>query len=376
MNSRSPNLPSRPAPVTGKNFNILLTSAGQRSYLVNYFKQALAGKGTVVCANLYPNTPAMIAADYAMVVPPSYHSDYIPRIFEICEQYAIDMICSCHDLDSFILSQQLENFRDKGIIPVLPDAEWGRITLDKYECNQRLAAAGIPVPRNTIRLENALQALDRGELNFPLILKARLGFGSLGLVRCDSRPFLIDAHQRLVAQMSRFISVRFLQQPPEDSVVIEQGIEGQEYCIGVVNDLGGNHAAHFMTQVWEMRCGESQTAITADPARAAKLAERISQLTRHVGWWGVDVLDDGQHLQVIDINPRFTGDYPFSHLAGANIPAALIAWARGEVPPASFLTAEVGVSGYKDMVPQRFLPRPESRPTELQKSYESKQQLR
>jgi carbamoyl-phosphate synthase large subunit len=49
--------------------NVLLSSAGRRSYLVHYFRDALRGTGAVFAANCVPDTPAMLVADRAFVVP-------------------------------------------------------------------------------------------------------------------------------------------------------------------------------------------------------------------------------------------------------------------------------------------------------------------
>ena len=43
--------------------NILLTSAGRRGYLVEYFVDALAGRGRVIAANSDTSAPALAAAD-------------------------------------------------------------------------------------------------------------------------------------------------------------------------------------------------------------------------------------------------------------------------------------------------------------------------
>jgi carbamoyl-phosphate synthase large subunit len=52
----------------------------------------------------------------------------------------------------------------------------------------------------------------------------------------------------------------------------------------------------------------------------------------------------GDRCYAIDLNPRIGGGYPFSHLSGANVPAALVAWTRGETPDALWLRVEPGVA--------------------------------
>jgi hypothetical protein len=47
---------------------------------------------------------------------------------------------------------------------------------------------------------------------------------------------------------------------------------------------------------------------------------------------------------VIDMNPRIGGGYPFAHIAGANLPAALIAWASGQPPDPAWFNIEPNIA--------------------------------
>lgn len=332
--------------------NILLTSVGRRSYLVDYFKNALAGTGKVICTNMYEHAAGMYSADVAIVTPPSCDPDYIQEIVRICSEYEIGLVCSLHDLDVFILSQNADKLRQAGAFPVLPSADWGRIALDKFECTSLLHENGFAVPWTTVDYEEALEAISSGELVFPVVVKARMGFGSQGLCVCHDMNQFIAAYAQARKEIDTCSTSHYATYPKENSVLIQQAISGKEFCIDIVNDFSGNFSCSCMLQVHSMRAGETDMITTVDPEIAGDLPRRFSQFTRHVGIWGVDCLDDHGTLRIIDVNPRFTGDYPFHQINGANIPAALLSWANGQDVDPSWLKARAGVRAYKDLVPK------------------------
>jgi carbamoyl-phosphate synthase large subunit len=70
----------------------------------------------------------------------------------------------------------------------------------------------------------------------------------------------------------------------------------------------------------------------------------------HLGVLDVDVIEQDGILYVLEFNPRFGGCYPFSHMAGANLPAAYVAWALGMQPDPSWLRVRAGVKCFKDFM--------------------------
>jgi len=310
------------------------------------------GQGRIIASNMYAHTSGMHAADIAIVSPPAYHQEYVPFLLDICERYDIKLLCSLHDLDIFMLSQQRDSFHERGVFTTLPSPAWARVTLDKWECIQTLSDADITVPWTTVNMESALKAIKFGEISFPLVVKSRVGFGSLGLKHCSNESELIEAVENAKQSMVHVGTNDYIKFPDDESVLIQEKINGREICITVFNDLEGNYLSHFTCEVLAMRAGESDCAISIDREPFRVFSQRLSNICSHTANWGFDCLQDQSGLKVIDINPRFSGDYPFHHLAGANVPRALLELIRGQSVDEINLTHNPGVTMFKDIAPK------------------------
>ncbi|HHX65024.1 MAG TPA: ATP-grasp domain-containing protein, partial [Chloroflexi bacterium] len=144
------------------------------------------------------------------------------------------------------------------------------------------------------------------------------------------------------------------------TVIIQQCLSGDEYGLDVVNDLDGNHVCTFVKRKLAMRGGETDRAITVRHHALEALGERLGRALGHIGNLDCDVFMHGDQPVVLELNPRFGGGYPFSHIAGANLPAALVAWANGlDVDPLWFdIKPGVVASKYSELVvanPQNIL---------------------
>jgi carbamoyl-phosphate synthase large subunit len=338
--------------------NVLLTSVGRRSYLVRYFKEALGPYGEVICANSRDSAPARLEADHFHLVSASCTLGYVDEIKALCAAHDIRALFSCHDLDTYVLSRHRAALDALPLTAFLPDPEWNEIALDKLATYRTLAREGIPCPRTTDDVAEAREwmhaAQSRGGA-CPLVLKARFGFGSLGLNHCTRLEDLTASYAQALAevQASPFFGTIAELRPGATQLVLQERVAGREVCLGVVNDLAGRHLSTLATEVHAMRAGESDvaTTLTVETAWTA-LARQLSALTRHRGIWGIDGIVQEGRFHVLDLNPRFTGDYPFSHLAGANIPRALLALVAGQTPRPEDLVCRAPVSGYKELVPR------------------------
>jgi carbamoyl-phosphate synthase large subunit len=64
--------------------NVLLTCAGRRNYLVQFFRDAVGPEGRVLAADVCAHAPALQDADAAFILPPLSDPGYIDRLLAVC----------------------------------------------------------------------------------------------------------------------------------------------------------------------------------------------------------------------------------------------------------------------------------------------------
>ena len=70
---------------------------------------------------------------------------------------------------------------------------------------------------------------------------------------------------------------------------------------------------------------------------------------QHIANLDVDVFKVKDQYYVLEMNARFGGGYPFSHMAGVNLPAAILRWVSHEPVEKSMLTETAGIMCQKDI---------------------------
>lgn len=327
--------------------NVLLTCAGRRNYLVQFFREALNGRGLVFAADASPDAPAMAEADRAFVVPLVNHPSYLDELFKTAVSHDVGLLISLNDLDLPVLSRARERFLAAGVIPVVSDPHVIDICFDKNKTAEFLDRAGLSGPKTYLAFADARAALERGEVAFPLIVKPRWGTASIGLEYAGNIDELELAFELVRRRLGRTILSEISATDSEHSVMIQEYLRGQEFGLDVVCDLESRYIATFVKRKISMRAGETDRAETVNRPDLEEAGKRIALQLRHVGNLDCDVFHTANGLFVLEMNPRFGGGYPFSHVAGANLPAALLAWANRETPSPEWLRVKPGVRSAK-----------------------------
>lgn len=333
-----------------ENLNVLLTSVGRRTYLVEYFRAALGGRGEVHAANSAWTYPMQVA-DRALVTPLIYDGGYIEALLAYCQEWDIGAVLSLFDIDLPVLAESRARFEEIGVRLVVSDLEVTRICNDKWRTYEFLRQHGFAAPATYLSREECERALASGEARFPLFVKPRWGMGSIGIFRAENPRELEVFSEKVRAEIARSYLRYESRQAPEESVMIQGALVGEEYGLDVLNDLGGEFLTCVPKRKVAMRAGETDSAeIVADPELHA-LGRRLSGALGHIANLDVDCFWDGNECSVLELNCRFGGQYPFSHLAGADFPGAIVAMLRGEPVPGAMLCARPGTLGFKDLRP-------------------------
>ena len=333
--------------------NVMITSVGRRAYMVQYFRKALDGNGKVHVCNSDDRTVAFHYADEAVISPLIYDENYIPFLVDYCQKNRIDILLSLFDMDLLMLARHKAEFEAVGTRVIVSDSAFIEKCNDKWKTCLFLKENGFRAPKTFLSLEETLSALENGEIRYPVVVKPRFGCGSIAVSIAEDEEAL-RYYARHNAHEVEESYLKYESKVTEEKLVYQEFLHGQEYGADVINDLNGQYRTNILRKKIAMRAGETDIAAIVEDARIQKELERLGRLTGHVANMDCDIfLADGE-MYILEMNARFGGGYPFSHMAGCDLPRAIVEWSKGGSAPDEMLKARTGQIGYKELVIHNF----------------------
>ncbi len=328
--------------------NILFTCAGRRNYLLDYFRAALGpGGGRILAADASPTSPAIQEADEAFLLPYVNDPTYLPTLLGLCRQEEVAAVISLNDLELPLLAAHKEEFEKIGTVVLVSDPQVVDICFDKWKTAQFFERLGIRYPATWLTLEEARGALADGRLSFPVVVKPRWGTASIGIEFPEDPQELELAYELVRHKLKRTFLADASAADEARAVLIQQYLPGKEFGLDIVNDLQGNYRTTVVKEKLAMRAGETDKAVVADKPELAAVGEQIARQLRHVVNLDCDFFEHEGVFYGLEMNPRFGGGYPFSHVAGLDLPRAVIHWLRGEPAPDGLFSVQFGTRAAK-----------------------------
>lgn len=330
--------------------NILLTSVGRRTYIIEYFKKALAKSGIIHAANsIY--TYSMKVADKSVITPLIYDDCYINFLLNYCINNDINVIIPLFDIDLAILAKNKKKFEENNVIVLVSNFDFVEICNDKWMTYKYLINLNLHTPHTFIKIEDTLTALKNGIIKYPLIIKPRWGMGSIGIFEAENENELEVLYKKTFYCIKNSYLKFESNQDLQNCVVIQEKIDGEEFGLDLLNDLCGNYLTCIPKKKLAMRAGETDIAEIVDKKELVLIGKSLSTYTKHIGNLDIDCIYSNEKYYIIEMNCRFGGQYPFTHLAGANFPKVLIDLINTNSYDKSLLNVKYGTIGYKDIKP-------------------------
>lgn len=181
---------------------------------------------------------------------------------------------------------------------------------DKYLTYQFALQNGLGTPFVCLSVEEAIAKIDSKTIKWPLLVKPRKGSASINITCCSDRLQLEAA----------------VESTPDP--MIQEHVEGTEFGYDLFGDADFRPISVFCKKKLGMRAGETDKAISTSDSRLIGFGKKLLGSIKLLGPADVDVIVASDGPKLLEINPRFGGGYPCSHLAGADFCGKIVLLGR------------------------------------------------
>lgn len=282
--------------------NILISCPGMMYATVELLRRefARAGYGTIATGNSY-QIAGLYAADKAYIVPAIDDDDYIPHLLAICGQNQVKAVMTFLDRDIIVLSQAEQEFRNKGIMPLVVDHEAARICDHKYRMYEFLAEHGFRCAHTFASPAEFRAALERDDIAFPVIAKPAVGDGSRGVIKC----FNLNEIERAAVL--------------NPDLIIQEYLDGPEYDVDLyVDTISKKMISVFAKQKLVNAIGGTITGVSMHDEKLFALTGTLAQRLDLAGALNMEIFELAGEYYIGEVNPRFGASYIGAYACGVN----------------------------------------------------------
>jgi len=315
-------------------YDVLLTGAG--ALLGQGILKALRASesvGRVVACDAEPMSVGLYLADAARLLPRCDAADYVDAMIQVARQERVAAVFCGTDTELSVLGRHRSRIEtETGARVVVSDASAIAIADDKWLTAEFLRANGFDAPRSALAAD-AHRLAD--EVGYPLVVKPRIGAGSVGLSVARDRTQLERA-----LESPGMVVQEYLQ--PDD----------EEYTVGAI--MADGRCAASVALKRTLRHGNTHIAISDGYEEIEAYVARVaSVLPGARGPINMQLRRTERGPVVFEINARFSGTTPLRAELGWNeVDAVLLHLLEGRPVPRGRLrrgvvlrwTAEVMIS--------------------------------
>lgn len=300
--------------------NVLLTSAGRRTSLLEAFQSTVHPLGGRVWASdCDALAPALQVADAALCLPPVDDEAYLPALKEHVAAHNIELVIPLIDPGLYPLARLRAQNGGNGCCALVSEPALLAVTMDKWNTVQHFAEQGIRTPASWLpsTAEDAPSPnLFPQAVPDPVFVKPRRGSASQ-----DARQVGRDDLPRVLAVL-------------EDPLV-QEVMETPEITVDALFDLEGT-LVHYVPRLRIRTMGGESIQGYTLPDDDDGLGTWLRGVLHEAGTLGargpltLQAFLTEPEPTLSEINARFGGGFPLAYAAGGRYPDWIVTLAQGK----------------------------------------------
>lgn len=287
--------------------NVLITSAGRRTSLVEAFKTAVnKRKGKLLAGDIDSLAPSLYIADKALRLPKVTSDDYIKQLIKYVNLYDIKLIVPTIDTELSILAQSVDIFQNVNCKLLISSPELIDIANDKWKTVNFFKSKGVEVPRSW-KPDNL------NNLPKELFVKPRNGSASQHTYHIKKEEL-----KNLLPKIPNPIIQEYLNYP--------------EITVDALLDFNGR-IIHYVPR-YRIRTigGESIQGVTISDEDLKGWILNVLYIISELGGRGpitIQIFKTPIGFILSEVNPRFGGGVPLTFAAGGDYPEWILQMLEG-----------------------------------------------